>query len=726
MSAWSWTSTSTGGNWSTGPWTGSGETYPDLSTDTVTIGSTSNSTAYTITQDVAAGITISSLSITGKSGDKTTLQLEGNALTVANNISIAANGAILGYGNLSFGTTINGSGTIQASGGDLDLISTASGGTISAVLSLATTSGTELELSVSGGGSTNAITEAGAVSITNSNQILKIDSGATLTLGSGAAENISAGTLVMNGGTLIDNRSGTSVALSNSGSITGAGTISSSGAGIAVSGGTVTATGGTLDLAAALTGTGGAFTIASNGVLQLGSTVAAGNIFTMGTATGGTIEWNKGSVTTATIAGLNVGNSPSTPTNDIIVQGTSTSGEVLLGTSITSATVTLVTGATLTLSGITNTTGTNTVFLDWVGNSGNNTTEFFLSDQACYVSGTRILTPTGERMVDSLQVGDIVSTLANGTFDARPVKWIGRRRLDLTAHPRPDTVAPIRIHRGAFAEATPHTDLLVSPDHAILVDGALICARQLLNGTTIRQEPGWTSVEYFHIELDRHAILLAEGLPAESYLDTGNRGFFANSGAPLVLHPDLTNETEYPARESASCAPFVFGEDHVRPVWQRLADRAAALGQPVPQRTTTTDPDLHLVVKGRTVRALYGENGLYVFALPKGATDVRMVSRASAPSDAKPWLEDRRRLGVYVSRMVLRGASQLHELPVDHPALSKGWWAVEQDGAALRRWTNGDTVLTLPAFEHPAMLEIHATTSGMQYVLDAEAARRAA
>ncbi len=210
-------------------------------------------------------------------------------------------------------------------------------------------------------------------------------------------------------------------------------------------------------------------------------------------------------------------------------------------------------------------------------------TNLFLDDDPCYVAGTRILTATGERMVETLMQGDIVLTLAGGELSAQPVKWIGRRRIDLTAHPRPETVAPVRIRRGAFADNMPHSDLLVSPDHAIFVDGKLICARQLVNGTTIAQEQGLTSVEYFHVELDTHAILLAEGLPAESYLNTGNHGFFTNSGAPLVLHPDLTDESDYPTREAGSCAPFVSDEASVRPVWQRLADRAAALGQPAPR-----------------------------------------------------------------------------------------------------------------------------------------------
>jgi hypothetical protein len=188
----------------------------------------------------------------------------------------------------------------------------------------------------------------------------------------------------------------------------------------------------------------------------------------------------------------------------------------------------------------------------------------------------------------------------------------------------------------------------------------------------------------------------------------------------------MTDEMDYPAREAASCAPFVWDADSVQPVWQRLADRAAALGQPMPQHETTTDPELHIVAKGRTLRPLYGENGLYVFALPKGATEVRVVSRAGAPTDVQPWLEDRRCLGVHVARIVLRGAHEVQDVPVDHPGLSQGWWAVEQDGTALRRWTNGDAVLPLPSFEHPAMLEIHASNGGLAYLTNADRGSRAA
>ena len=79
-----------------------------------------------------------------------------------------------------------------------------------------------------------------------------------------------------------------------------------------------------------------------------------------------------------------------------------------------------------------------------------------------------------------------------------------------------------------------------------------------------------------------------------------------------------------------------------------------------------------------------------------------------------------------VERIVLRGATELQEVPVDHPGLSQGWQAVERDGTALRRWTNGDAALPLPALRGPTMLEIRAGSGGMEYVTRAEEERRVA
>jgi len=188
-----------------------------------------------------------------------------------------------------------------------------------------------------------------------------------------------------------------------------------------------------------------------------------------------------------------------------------------------------------------------------------------------------------------------------------------------------------------------------------------------------------------------------------------------------VLHPDLTDETDYPMREAGSCVPFVSDEASVRPVWQRLADRAAALGLPVSQPATTMDPDLRLrsrqsqPAKGTPV---HQDDNLVIFVVPRGSREIRLISRAQAPTETRPWLDDRRKLGVRVKRIVLRGANDLREIPMDHPNLTKGWWDIERDEHSMSRWTDGDAVVPLPMMNGPVMLELH-LAGKMIYVLEA-------
>lgn len=639
-----------------------------------------------------------------------TLNLQNGLFTDA--AGVANNGTITGYGTLAAAVT-GSSGSIIANGGTLNL---QGGAAVGQSFSIANLVGTLSTLRL--GGTSMSYTSGSAIALSSSTQKLEIGTTAAVTINQ--QEVVSGGILQLDGGSLTDS----SGLVINSGTVTGIGTINPA---ISGTGGTIIATGGTLDLVANLGSLSQVIDIDTASVLRLDGSVASGNTFTFLSGSSGHLNYTSatGGIT-GTLSGLNVGTSNSAPTNFIDFTGQSgvtvTSGFAQSGAG--TATVKLSNGSTLTLSNLAG-SDSGTWYVD-SQSDGAGGTEFFLSNQVCYAAGTRVLTATGEREVELLQPGDVVLTLAGDTFEAHPVKWIGRRRLDLMTHPRPLAVAPIRIARGAFADAMPHRDLLVSPDHAILVDGALVCARQLVNGTTIRQETDWTSVVYYHVELESHAILLAEGLPAESYLDTGNRGFFANSGAPLVLHPDLTDAADYPAREIGSCAPFVSDAADVRPVWQRLAARAAALGQPAPQAVTTDDPELCVVAKGQTLRPLYSHNGRHVFALPAGTAEIRIVSRASAPTDVRPWLEDRRELGVYVSRLVLRGAHDVHEVPVDHPDLSHGWWAVERDGAALRRWTNGNAIVPLPQGTAATMLEVHASHGGLSYLVGEIPYRRAA
>jgi hypothetical protein len=162
-------------------------------------------------------------------------------------------------------------------------------------------------------------------------------------------------------------------------------------------------------------------------------------------------------------------------------------------------------------------------------------------DHHCFLIGTRILTPCGEVSVEELTIGDIVNTL-NGPL---PVKWIGRRRFTKRASSSwHASVAPIRVTRFALDDQYPHRDLYLSPRHSLFVDGVLIPVVHLVNDRSIVRATvdDREVIEYFHIELETHEVVIAEGAPAETLLVTTGREDFAN----FVEHERLYGREERP------------------------------------------------------------------------------------------------------------------------------------------------------------------------------------
>ncbi len=309
---------------------------------------------------------------------------------------------------------------------------------------------------------------------------------------------------------------------------------------------------------------------------------------------------------------------------------------------------------------------------------------------ACFAAGTQIALADGtSRAVENLKVGDrVLSALG----EPQNIAWIGSRYINCAAHPKPENVWPVRIRPGAFGNGAPRTELLLSPDHAVFVDGVLVPIRLLANGGTIARFPV-PAVTYYHVELPQHDVILAEGLPAESYLDTGNRGMFQNADEPLTLYPNLTEKNDQARRESESCAPLVCDPAGVEPIWRRLAAHATALGCPREVEETTAEPALCIVTGGKCHAPVAIVGGRYSFVVPRLHGDARLVSRSAVPSAASPWIDDRRQLGVLVQRLVVRSATHRTEIAMDNPRLTEGWWQPEHNHTASWRWTNGNAVL---------------------------------
>ncbi len=313
----------------------------------------------------------------------------------------------------------------------------------------------------------------------------------------------------------------------------------------------------------------------------------------------------------------------------------------------------------------------------------------------CFLAGTAILTARGEIPVEDLRVGDLALTLSGHGAPLKPIIWIGRGRFDAARHPRPERVIPIRIAAGALGEGLPHRDLLVSPDHCLCLDGVMIPAERLINGATIVRDASITRGEYFHVELAGHDILLSEGAPSESYLDTGNRGAFVNGGPLPDLHPDFA-----PRHWTGKCVPLAQEGPVLAAVRSRLIDRARDMGW---DRDET--PLVTVVADGRVVPPARRDGNRWFFSLPRGAQAVRLRSASGVPAELLPDSPDRRRLGLLIDDLAILRGGRRRRVPLDDRALTDGWHAVERAPHGVWRWTDGDAGL---AIKGPCQLELSA------------------
>jgi hypothetical protein len=305
----------------------------------------------------------------------------------------------------------------------------------------------------------------------------------------------------------------------------------------------------------------------------------------------------------------------------------------------------------------------------------------------CFCAGTRLATPGGEVLVERLAVGDMVLT-ARGA--ARPIVWIGVGRV-LAARGRRSAATPVIVRKGALAANVPHHDLHVTKGHALWLDGVLIPVEFLVNHRSILWDDRAQEVALYHVELDAHDVLLANGAPAESYRDDGNRWLFANANSGWGMPP------------LPPCAPVLTGGAVVDAVWRRLLERAG----PRPGFPVTDDPDLHLLVDGVRVDTAWSCRTAHLFRLPGRPVCVRAVSRIGVPQELG-WARDPRPLGVALRRVVLRRGARLVVIEAEDALLAQGFHPFEQEVGV--RWTDGEGVLpaeVFAGFSGPLELELH-------------------
>jgi hypothetical protein len=295
----------------------------------------------------------------------------------------------------------------------------------------------------------------------------------------------------------------------------------------------------------------------------------------------------------------------------------------------------------------------------------------------CFMKGTLIATDMGNIPVECLKPGDMVLT-ADGSI--RPVVWIGHREINTSKHIWPLEVMPVRVRRDAFGLGLPRRDLWLSPQHAILTRDVLIPIIALANGATIVQEQV-EHVSYWHVELETHDVLIAEGLAAESFLDCNTRQGFSNNPGYVDLHPLFEGKNR-----NNGCAPLHESGPLVDELRNSLSCRAKMAGWDI-----TIDPDLHITVDGNPIYPTLVGRGHYVFDLPDHASSssskIRLVSRTARPVDNDNKPKDRRHLGVNLHVLILDG------IAYDIADLSEGWHDIEGDAENTWRWSRGNAAL---------------------------------
>ncbi|QDH25188.1 hypothetical protein D5366_08165 [Neokomagataea tanensis] len=335
----------------------------------------------------------------------------------------------------------------------------------------------------------------------------------------------------------------------------------------------------------------------------------------------------------------------------------------------------------------------------------------------CYLLGTEIATALGHKTVENLVAGDKVLVRRGDELVEEEISWVGHKTVHVSEGQ--DERYPVRIKANAFAENVPSKDLLVTPEHCLYIDGKFVPARMLVNDHSITIDRSASTFEVYHVELAQHGVLVANGLEAESYLDTGNRSTFKQDGDVAVLFKGRAKTWERDAAAALTTERAV-----VEPMHSRLLERARDMGvqSEVSDRVWTNDADLHLVTdNGQVLRPTRTEGRVVSFAIPAGVASARIVSRTVRPADVVgPFLDDRRKLGVLIGDMTIVSGNTISPVTVHlREQELDGWYGIE---GGIVRWTNGNALLTFGDAQIETFADLTITVAAQgPYILEQSA-----
>jgi len=211
-------------------------------------------------------------------------------------------------------------------------------------------------------------------------------------------------------------------------------------------------------------------------------------------------------------------------------------------------------------------------------------------NSACFLKGTKIQTALGERNIEELAIGDQLPTVFGGT---RPIQWIGHYRYQKSDPSKPwgKHALPVRVARSALAPDVPHADLVLSQGHALYIDGALVQVGGLINGTTIALHAAeeFDELEFFHIKIETHDLIFAEGAPCETLLSVDENAnnfadYYRRYGTPqteeqpcLPILSYNSGRSQIRSRLRSAISPWYDRRHQFDIIRDRLEERALAL-----------------------------------------------------------------------------------------------------------------------------------------------------